>query len=249
MSKNKPWPFLKYWNSGECQVIEERLRDLTLKKIAWCPGKTNLFRSLSLCPFDSVRCVLVGQDPYPDPKFATGVAFSIPPTEKTIPPTLAMMVKELQTDLPSFTIENGDLTPWCAQGVLLWNVIPSCTGWISKSHHWPEYEYLTKEIFELLSPKGVVFAFLGSTAREYEKYVQVPSVSLHTSHPSPRGHIHAQSPFLGSRLFSTININLVKLGKEPIEWRLPCPTADAARKVHPKRLHKNQDHTPSAMVH
>lgn len=215
------WKDLDYWKSGEWQVVDERLKDLDGK--TWCPGRTKLFASLNAVPFDNVRVVICGQDPYPNPNFATGIAFSIPAQMTKYPPTLAMIIQELQGEVEDFTFTNGNLTPWCAQGVLLWNAIPSCDAWKSKSHHWKEYEPLTKEIFQRLSnsKRHIPFVFFGSTALYYSKFVNEEySDILWTSHPSPRGIKRGIKPFLGSRIFSTINAKLEEFHEKPIDWRL-----------------------------
>jgi len=130
-----------------------------------------------------------------------------------------MMVKELQFDIPDFTFQNGDLTPWVKQGVLLWNPIPTCTSWRSMSHNWPEWEPLTAELFGLMKYK--VFVFFGSGALKYRKYVNADANDiLWTSHPSPRGQIRAKNPFFGSRIFSTINAKLEEWKAGRIDWRL-----------------------------
>jgi uracil-DNA glycosylase len=204
---------LDYWDSGEWQVVEERLDDMDKKGILYCPGKDKLFAVLDLLPMDSVRCVILGQDPYPDPKFATGIAFSIPKEQKEFPPTLANIVSEYSKDLHYPYPTTGDLTPWVKQGVLLWNVIPSCGVGRSMSHDWPEWAYLTQEIISKLAERDVVFAALGQVAQRYTKELD----ALEFSHPSPRGNYSSIHPFLGSRLFSTIN---GKLKGNPIDWRL-----------------------------
>lgn len=225
------WQNLRWFKSGERQAVNERLRQLDKSGVAWCPGWSNLYCALDLCSWSTTKVVLVGQDPYPNPQFANGLAFSIPSDVSRkvgMPPTLAMLVRELQADVDEFEYSDavnqvgGVLSPWCRQGVLLWNAIPSCEAWKSKSQHWVEWEELTKEIFESLSFQQVVFAFLGSTAMEYEKYLIEGHncKTLYTSHPSPRGNIKGKFPFLGSRLFSSINIKLAELGRNPIDWRL-----------------------------
>lgn len=215
------WKDLTFWASGECQVVDERLKDLDKARKVWCPGRKNLYKAMDLTPFEDVKVVLCGQDPYPNPRFATGLAFSIPSNELTYPPTLASILGEAQRDLEGYTFVNGDLTPWALQGVFLWNVHPSCVAGKSNSHHWPEYEVLTAEIFRKLSPRGVVFAFLGSAALHYAKYVDdLQSKVVWTSHPSPLGKIHGKKPFEGSRIFTTINAKLCELKKTPIDWRL-----------------------------
>jgi uracil-DNA glycosylase len=213
------WKELDYWASGEWQVVSERLDDLKKKSVLWCPGRRNLFSVFRICPFDSVRVVIMGQDPYPNPALATGVAFSIPPSvpKDKYPPTLKNILKEYEDDLHYGPPVSGDLSPWCKSGVLLWNTIPSCEALRPTSHHWPEWEYLTREIIEKLDRKDIVFILLGRFAREYAKHITRSDV-IETSHPSPLG---AKYGFLGSRIFTTANGKLCEQGLDPINWRLP----------------------------
>lgn len=212
-----PWKdHLDYFNYGEWDVVNERLKDLELAKKAYCPGRKNLFKALDLVPFDAVKAIIVGQDPYPNPSNATGVAFSIPGGTRSIPPTLAAILNELQSDYPDTRL-HGDLTDWCKQGVLLWNAYPSCAAFKSTSHHWPEWHLLTKEIIEKQSARGVVVTLLGATAGAFDKYVdETKSWTLKYAHPSPRG----KNLFAGCRMFSTINSKLRMMGESPIDWRL-----------------------------
>lgn len=226
--KIKGWD-LDYFNSGEWQVVDERLKELekVSRKVGsdgYNPGRDNLFRALQLIPMGEVKVAIIGQDPYPATAFATGVAFSIPSGygHTGFPPTLQCFLKEYSADLHYDIPNSGDLSGWSARGVLLWNAIPTCASGRSLSHDWDEYSYLTREIVRRLSRGGVVFAFLGGVARRY-----IPDVALEnnevivTSHPSPRGNINSKSPFTGSRLFSTINDKLVNNGQQPIDWKLP----------------------------
>ncbi len=212
------WGDLKWWNSGECQVIEERLDDLDKRGIAYNPARECLYAALNCTPYSGVKVLIVGQDPYPQSKYATGIAFSIPKLLRKFPPTLEMLYQELFNDL-KITRKTGSLEGWCNQGVLLWNAIPSCLAGHSLSHDWTEYQYLTQEIVERLAERGIVFAFLGGVARRYAQYVApTTNAIIETGHPSPRGNRAAKHPFTGSRLFSTINGKLVELGYEPIDW-------------------------------
>src|SRR5690349_6759699 len=93
------WAALKFWESGENQVINERLAELNEKKIKWNPGRENLYRALELCPFEKCKVIIVGQDPYPNPNYATGVAFSIKKSSKVMPPTIRIILDELRTDM------------------------------------------------------------------------------------------------------------------------------------------------------
>lgn len=219
----KTWKELPFWNTGEWQGAEERLRDLTKAKKVYCPGRKNLFASLSATPLEDVRVVFVGQDPYPDPKYATGLAFSIPPEEKKYPPTLQAIFHEYETDLHLEAPRAcGSLLPWAKEGVLLWNAIPSCLEGQSLSHDWGHWFYLNQDVFKAASDRGCVFVFFGGYARGYSYMVRNLSncVTLEVSHPSPRASIRAKDPFIGSRIFSRTNdaLNSLKLGS--INWRL-----------------------------
>lgn len=211
-----------FFNSGEWQVCDERLADLAAAKIVFCPSRENLFRALDLTPLEKAKVVIVGQDPYPNPKHATGVAFSIPKKVKEIPRTLVNIMREYSDDLHYPFPKHGNLEKWCKQGVLLWNATPTCEQGKPGSHaDWPEWTYLNREICQQASKQGVVFALLGRVAQECRKYIdEGKSTVLEVSHPSPRGVLHSRSPFLGSRLFTTINQELNKLGKGPVDWRL-----------------------------
>jgi uracil-DNA glycosylase len=232
--KIKGWD-LDFFNSGEWQVCDERLKDLEKvnRKIhttehnpgdGYNPGRENLFRALRLTPASDVRVAIIGQDPYPTREFATGLAFSIPAAvaPEFFPLTLQIIFKEYCSDLGLPLPSKGNLDGWAERGVLLWNAIPSCGSGKSLSHDWNEWKYLTTEIIRTLSKRGIVFAFLGQVAKQYAKDVDPRNnQTILTSHPSPRGNNSSKTPFLGSRLFSTINDKLVSNGQAAIDWKLP----------------------------
>lgn len=210
------WKELKFWNSGEYQVIQEHWNDLKKRGVLVNPSRRNIFRSLRATPLAQTKVILMGQDPYPDPELATGLAFSIP-ADKAIPESLKNIFKEYTDDLHYPYPANGDLSLWAERGVLLWNVIPSCTAWKSLSHNWVEWDLLNKEILLALQEKGdVVFVALGQVAREKLKHINSDNKIIETSHPSPLGARAKRNPFLGSRVFSRIN----GLLKDPIDWKL-----------------------------
>ena len=212
---------MSYWDTGEWQVVEERLDDLEKEHVSYNPTRECLFSSLDAVPFDSCRVAIMGQDPYPNSKHAMGLAFSVPKSVKLLPPTLNNILKEYCDDLHYPEPKSGDLSKWCEQGVLLWNCIPSCETSKSLSHNWEEWKLLTREIIERQSARGIVFVFLGGFAREFSKYVnEKVSKVLVLSHPSPRASRLSYSPFLGSRMFSTVNSMLNEQGLEPVNWRL-----------------------------
>jgi len=211
---------LEFWNSGEYQTISERLDDIKKSGLQVCPLKKDMFKvPFRECSYDQVRVVILGQDPYPNPEFATGLAFSLPPNIKSnYPPTWLNLINEYMEDLHYPKPTSGDLTPWANRGVLLWNVIPSCTAYKSMSHaSWTEWDYLNYEIINKLNHKEhLVIVCLGGRAKEYAKYFNDNFTILTYSHPSPRSILTSKTPFCGSRMFSNINANL----KEPIDWRL-----------------------------
>lgn len=226
-----PWN-LDYWKSGEWQVVNERLHDMEKAHVTFNPKKLDLFRALQLCPMGKVKVVILGQDPYTDARYSTGVAFSIPKDieEKDFPPTLRTLLEEYSADTGYSIPSHGNLEQWCKEGVLLWNVLPSCTQGKSLSHDWDEYSYLTKEILSRLSSRGgIVFAFLGTVARRYVNCIDLTKNStLITSHPSPRGSLNSRVPFIGSRIFTAINDHLVNMGATPIDWELKDEAASEA---------------------
>lgn len=222
------WPRdLDYFETGEWQWVEEKLDEV---KNGINPTRNNLFKALSLTPFETVRVAIIGQDPYPDARFSTGVAFSIPSdvSRQLWPPTLENIIREYENDLHYPSPASGDLTAWCERGVLLWNAVSCCLTAKAGSCQWPEWEFLSREIIERLGRKGVVFVFLGSFAQSFGKYVGEKSEVLNIGHPSPLanmkkkdGTFRAKTPFLGSRMFTRINDTICqnKLG-EAINWRL-----------------------------
>lgn len=210
---------LSYFDSGEWQVVEEKLNDLAKQNIRTCPARKDVFKALELVSPAGVRVVILGQDPYPSYLHATGIAFSTPSTIKDLPPTLKNIFKEYAADLHYPEPTSGDLRKWVEQGVLLWNVIPTCTAGKPGSHRWPEWEPLTLEILHQLSAETVVVVCMGNVA--YSLASQIPHLSLiHVSHPSPLGVSRGKVPFAGSRIFTTINCKLRDIGQRAIDWRL-----------------------------
>lgn len=221
------WPQLKFWQSGEWQVVQERLDDFEKDGKLFNPRRELLFAALDATPFPKVKVVICGQDPYPDWFMASGVAFSIPngtiPKGQQLPPTLDTIYEEYCSDLHYPRPGGTSLMAWADRGVLLWNAIPTCATGKSLSHDWPEWHELTREIVERLSDAhDIVFVFMGQIAQRFTKYVdEKHNTVLRTCHPSPRAHLFSHAPFLGSRIFSTINSKLVQdHRKDPVDWSL-----------------------------
>lgn len=230
------WEDLEFWRSGEWQTIEEKLDEMdgqilagpegtpvyTAKKTPYCPRREDIFAALDATTFIDVKVAFLGQDPYPSRKHATGLAFSVPRRVVNLPPTAYNLLKEYQTDLRLPNPGHCDLRSWAEEGVLLWNVVPTCEEWKSLSHYgWTEWTYLTREIIGQLSERGCVFVFFGGKAREYVHSVdRQRNAVIEVSHPSPRGASAGRNPFLGSRVFTLVNQKLCERGSQPINWRL-----------------------------
>jgi uracil-DNA glycosylase len=220
MNSIKHWDDMNYWSSDDWRKVQERLDEAGDRVL---PVRECLFSALDLCSLERTRVVLLGQDSYCSKEAATGVAFSVPKTCHK-PPTLRNILAELKADL-HYEAQHGDLTGWCEQGVLLWNVIPSVLwqyGPLSCSH-W-EWSSLTKEILLTLTTKPVVFVLMGVRARSYsdiinheESYAEI----IETGHPSPlaqNSRSKSTAKFIGSRVFSRVNELLTLHRMEPIDW-------------------------------
>lgn len=213
------WEDLDFWSSDHWKTAQEKLDGLEKSFIPFHPRREDLFAAMDSTPLDEVKVVVFGQDPYPNSNYSTGIAFDIPAGEKKFPPTLVNIFKEYSEDLHLDFPKSGSLNKWTNQGVFLWNVwplfVPKGTG------RWFEWSILTKEIVEKLNEKKVIFVLLGGLARDYLRYINTNDcIVLSYSHPSPLGASKTKSPFLGSRIFSTINDHLCKQGKGSIDWRL-----------------------------
>ena len=170
-------------------------------------------------PLDSVRVLIVGQDPYPTPGHAVGLSFSVAPDVTPVPRSLANIYQELQADLGVPRPATGDLSPWAERGVLLLNrVLTVCPG-KPASHRGKGWESVTAQAISALVARGgpLVAILWGRDARSLVPHLgEVPSIE--SAHPSP---LSAHSGFFGSRPFSRANELLARQGAEPIDWRLP----------------------------
>jgi uracil-DNA glycosylase len=224
----KHWLDLPFWNSGELQVILERLDELDEAGISYCPihnkerKRDKIFRVFDEVPFDKVRVVLLGQDPYPKKALATGVAFEVPGCTPVYPASLSNLFRELVEDIHCRYPPYGGLDKWTKQGVLLLNTYYTCLEGLPGSHMWPEYEELTKQVLGAL-PETVVCVLMGGKAHEFSGWVRGKVIKV--SHPSPLG-VTKDNPakgvlaFKGCRLFSTVNAALADMKQDKIDWSL-----------------------------
>jgi uracil-DNA glycosylase len=194
-------------------VAEER------KSYTVYPPKADVFTALALTPYDQVRVVILGQDPYHGPNQAHGLAFSVrkgvPP-----PPSLVNIFKELRTDLGITAPSHGYLVEWAEQGVLLLNTVLTVRAGAAASHKGHGWERLTDRIIELVSAREqpVVFVLWGTPAQKKTALINTRRHTIIRSvHPSP---LSAANGFFGSRPFSKVNAALEAHGEPPIDWRL-----------------------------
>lgn len=169
-------------------------------------------------PFDDVRVLLVGQDPYPTPGHAIGLCFSVAPDVRPIPKSLQNIFREYREDLDLPVPATGDLTPWARQGVMLLNRVLTVQPGSPGSHRGKGWEAFTEQAIQALVGRSapLVAILWGSDARGLGPLLgDTPTVE--SVHPSP---LSASRGFFGSRPFSSTNALLSNLGAEPIDWTL-----------------------------
>ena len=184
------------------------------------PGENQVFAALRLTPYERVRAVLLGQDPYPGEGMAHGLCFSVSPTVTKLPPSLKNMFKELHADLGMPIPNNGCLAPWAEQGVLLLNTILTLRSGEPLSHKGRGWETFTDEIIRQVNarPDPVVFVLWGRPAQAKMKLIDTTKHAVvQGAHPSPL----SAKGLLGTRPFSAINDALRAADKPTIDWRIP----------------------------
>lgn len=208
---------------------EDELRDIaTLLDRAVDNGSSILpdppdviFRAFELTPFDEVKVLVVGQDPYPARQYAMGLAFSVPPSA-ALPLSLRNLFTEYHDDLGYPAPSTGDLTPWASQGMLLLNRTLTVREGSPGSHAGIGWETLTEGVVRQLAlrpGKPLVAILLGAQAHDLAPVLHAGGVpTLRIAHPSPRS---ARRGFFGSKPFSRANRQLERLGAVPVDWRLP----------------------------
>ena len=196
------------------RFVEEERRQFTVY-----PSEADLFSAFRLTPYERVRVLVLGQDPYHGPGQAHGLAFSVQPGVPS-PPSLVNIFKELRSDLGLPPPHSGSLVPWAKQGVLLLNAVLTVRASQPNSHAGQGWEELTDAVIRAVSAKRepVVFLLWGNYARKKKKLIDAQRHELiESAHPSP---LSAASGFFGSRPFSRVNEALRARGQRPIDWRL-----------------------------
>ena len=182
------------------------------------PDEKNVFNALELTPFESVKVVILGQDPYHGFGQAHGLSFSVQ-KGTPLPPSLKNIYKELQEDIGGELPTEGDLSHWAKQGVLLLNTVLTVEEGNANSHKGMGWERLTNRLIESLNElkHPVIFILWGKPAQDKEKLITNPNhVILKSPHPSP---LSAYRGFFGSKPFSRVNDILMQQGQTPICWK------------------------------
>jgi len=183
------------------------------------PPEDDVFNAFQLTPYERVKVLLLGQDPYHDDGQAHGLCFSVQPGVKP-PPSLVNVFKELHHDLGCKIPNNGYLVPWAEQGVMLLNAVLTVRAHKPTSHKNHGWETFTDAVIRALNERSrpLVFLLWGGYAHKKIKLIDGERHRIVTAaHPSPLSF----KKFLGSKCFSAVNKSLEELGESPIDWQLP----------------------------
>lgn len=184
------------------------------------PDMYHIFNALMHTPYDKVKAVIIGQDPYHEPGQAQGLCFSVQKGTKQ-PPSLVNIFKELRSDLGIATPTHGNLESWADEGVLLLNAVLTVREHEANSHKGKGWELFTDRVIELLNEREepMVFILWGANAKAKAALITSPQHLIITgAHPSP---LSAHNGFWGGNYFSKTNEFLESKGIEPIDWRIP----------------------------
>ena len=181
------------------------------------PEDDLVFNALNYVPYDKVKVVILGQDPYHEPGQAHGLSFSVlDPTP--LPPSLVNIFQEIKSDTGVTPLQSGDLSRWAKQGVLLLNTTLTVRKHAAMSHKGKGWEQFTGKIIELLAKRKepIVFMLWGSHAQQFAPIIEPQHLVLKAPHPSP---LSAYRGFFGCKHFSKCNEFLIKNGQSPIDWK------------------------------
>ena len=181
------------------------------------PEGKNIFNAFNLCPLPNVKVVIIGQDPYHEPRQAHGLCFSVQDGVE-FPPSLQNIFKEIESDLGTPVPQSGNLERWARQGVFLLNSILTVRAHQAASHANKGWETFTDEVIKQISDKteNVVFMLWGNYAKVKGKVIDTKKhLILNTVHPSP---LSVYRGFFGCKHFSRANQYLTEHGKTPINW-------------------------------
>lgn len=203
-----------YFQNLEQRIAAEQERGYTLY-----PPNDYIFNAYALTPFDQVKVVILGQDPYHNPGQANGLSFAVNPGVKQ-PPSLKNIFKEINDDLGTPTPSHGDLTPWAQQGVLLLNTVLTVRAGQARAHRGIGWEEFTSRTIQRLSQykEGLVFLLWGKDAQAKTELIdEHKHFVLKAPHPSPYS---ANKGFFGCKHFSQANEILKSQGYQPVDWAI-----------------------------
>ena len=208
----------KEFNSDKYQKFSEWLNDEYNSQTIY-PKPENVFNALNIVPYDKVKIVIIGQDPYHGINQAHGLSFSVE-KDVNIPPSLRNIYKELESDMNCYIPNNGNLTKWAKQGVLLLNSVLTVRAGNPNSHKGKGWEQITSKVVELLNDREdpVVFMLWGGNAKDLCKNINGRHFVLTSVHPSPMSA--NQGGWFGCKHFSKANEFLVQNNKTPIDWQI-----------------------------
>ena len=213
-----------YLQGAEMQGLAAFLRERKAAGARVYPPGPRIFGALDATPFDAVKVVILGQDPYHGAGQAHGLCFSVQPGTP-VPPSLLNIYKELQRDLGIAPPDHGCLLPWARQGVLLLNAVLTVEDGRPGSHAGKGWEGFTDHVVESLAREreGLVFLLWGAYAQKKGAMIDARRHRvLRAPHPSP---LSAHRGFLGCGHFSAANTWLARQGQAPIDWALPPAAA------------------------
>ncbi|SRR5579875_1528021 len=204
--------------AGQIAAMGDFLRAELAAGRRYLPAGDNVLRAFRQ-PFDDVRVLIVGQDPYPTPGHPVGLSFSVAPEVRRLPPSLINIFREYTADLGYPQPATGDLTPWSERGVLLLNRVLTVAPGKPASHRGKGWEAVTEQAIRALAARGtpLVSILWGRDARSLAPLL-AGSPCIESAHPSP---MSADSGFFGSRPFSRANALLERQGAGPVDWKLP----------------------------
>lgn len=182
------------------------------------PKGNEIFRAFDLCPYNEVKVVILGQDPYPTKGHAHGLCFSVNKSIKSLPKSLINIFKEIDSDIGGTNLKNGDLTNWSKQGVFLLNTILTVEEGRPESHKGMGWEIFTDQVIHQISQgrRDIVFMLWGAKAINKKQLIDSQRhLILESVHPSP---LSAYRGFFGNKHFSKTNTFLIERNKTPIVW-------------------------------
>lgn len=197
--------------------LTDFVREEYRTKTIYPPG-SHIFNAFNLCPFDRIKVVIIGQDPYHGPGQAHGLCFSVR-DRVALPPSLINIFKEIESDMGYTPYSSGNLERWASQGVLLLNATLTVRAHQAGSHQGKGWEEFTDSVIRIVNneKKNLVFFLWGSYAqRKGESIDRSRHLVLDSVHPSP---LSAARGFFGNKHFSRCNAYLEKNGIKPVDWR------------------------------